>query len=222
MEIWMDRIDPHGMGGIGPYTMPLHSPPLQDHGHSASKGPQWVEYGDLGSLWRRGGGSWLQNMSGVRCGFGGGQGQGLLPCHHLSLSVHRLHNTSASLSTSAILPLPMASPRISRAGPVAGERSGYNNYRPDEALGNNNSLPNEVLGNNNYDPDKMLGLNYLWSGKWLEIINHASPRVGQDIIIILPGSTGPPLYLFSNPLSLSIPYPCKYLHSHLLCLQPMA
>ena len=34
-------------------------------------------------------------------------GQGLLPCQHLSLSVHRLHNTSASLSTSAIPPLPM-------------------------------------------------------------------------------------------------------------------
>ena len=110
MEIWMDRIDPHGMGGIGPYTMPLHSPPLQDHGHSESKGPQWVEYGDLGSLWRRGRGSWLQNMSGVRHGFGGGHlGQGFLPCQHLSLSVHRLHNTSASLSTSAIPPLPPCS-----------------------------------------------------------------------------------------------------------------
>ena len=34
-------------------------------------------------------------------------GQGLLPCRHLSLSVHRLHNTSASLSASAIWPLPM-------------------------------------------------------------------------------------------------------------------
>ena len=34
-------------------------------------------------------------------------GQGLLPCRRLSLSVHRLHNASASLSTSAILPLPM-------------------------------------------------------------------------------------------------------------------
>ena len=83
--------------------MPLHSPPLQDHGNSASKGPQWVEYGDLGFLWRRGGGSWLQNMSWVGCGFGEGHlGQGLLPCRRLSLSVHRLHNISASLSASAI------------------------------------------------------------------------------------------------------------------------
>ena len=34
-------------------------------------------------------------------------GQGLLPCWHLSLSVHILHNTSASLSPSAIPTLPM-------------------------------------------------------------------------------------------------------------------
>ena len=33
-------------------------------------------------------------------------GQGLLPCQRLSLSIHRLHNTSASLSASAIWPLP--------------------------------------------------------------------------------------------------------------------
>ena len=36
-------------------------------------------------------------------------GQGLLPCRRLSLSVHRLHNTSASLSASTIWPLPPGS-----------------------------------------------------------------------------------------------------------------